>query len=77
MITNSANFIFLPRPAGDNSCLVPADDYNSAVDICRAIGATSITINGKGVASAVRRGDQMLLIFHADNPLTPEELCKP
>ena len=76
MTTNSADFIFpSEQPTGGNGCIVPADDYLSAVDICRAIGATEIKINGHRVSLAVRHGDQMIVIFRSN--LTPEELCTP
>ena len=76
MTTNSANFIFpSAQPTGGNGCIVPVDDYNSAIETCRAIGATKMLINGKVVSLAARHGDQMIVIFRSD--LTPEELCTP
>ena len=76
MITNSANFLFTSsQPTGGNSCIVPADDYLAAIDICRAIGATEIRINSKPVSLASRHGDQMIVIFRSG--LTPDELCAP
>ena len=76
MITNSANFVFLSaQPAGDYSCIVPADDYLAAIDICRAIGATEIRINNRAVSHSARHGDQMIIYFRGD--WTPEELCAP
>ena len=58
------NFIFLSAtPDEDNTCYVPASDYNSACAIARKIGATGICVNGREVSGAVRRGDRMLVFF--------------